>query len=140
MEYRENKIKITAKGDFSITGMITILDLQGKVQKCKVRALLDTGAGTNFIASEVLKYVQYERITKVALSIQGINILERKNYDLVKLFLDNHECKTKEIICYVMKDLGEVGYLIDTTTMNKLMEECKDLKGLNNPLDEKVDH
>ena len=59
----EEEIDNDTKGDFSITGMI-IIDLQGKEQICKVRALLDKGAGTNFVASEVLKHIKYETITE----------------------------------------------------------------------------
>ena len=39
-----------------------------------------------------------------------------------------------------MEDLGEAGYLIDRSVMSEMMKECKDLEGLNDPLDEKVDH
>ena len=116
------------------------MDIQGKKQKCKIRTLLDTGAGTNFVAAEVLKYVKYEKITKEVLSIQGIHTVERRNYELVKLFLENNNCEIKEIICYVMEDLGKAGYLVDSNKMSEVMEECKGLDGLINPLNEMVVH
>ena len=39
-----------------------------------------------------------------------------------------------------MKDLGKAGYFIDRNKMNQVMEECQGLEGLQNPLDQIVDH
>ena len=124
MEFEsKEKIEIenNPKGDFSISGII-VMDVQGKEERCKIRTLLDTGAGTNFVAAEVLKYVRYERIATEVLRIQGIHTVERRNYELVKLFIENDNCEIKEIICYVMEDLGKVGYLVDRNKMIKVME------------------
>ena len=135
----ETAIENRSKGEFSISGII-VMDMQGIKKTCKVRALLDSGAGTNFVAAEVLNYVKYEKIATETLTIQGINTVERKEHDLVRLFIENDKCRIKEIKCYVMVDLGKAGYLIDRNKMNQVMEEYQGLEGLQNPLDQIVDH
>ena len=52
---------------------IVVMDMQGLRKMGKVRALLDSGAGTNFVAAEALNYVRFEKIATEILTIQGIN-------------------------------------------------------------------
>ena len=130
--------EIKTKGDFSICGLI-VMDIEGKTgRNFKARTLLDSGAGTNFISEEILPEIKCEKIETECLTVSGINTTQSKKHDLVKININNQNCPIKQIKCYVLPKLIE--YEIKKNQLKQLMDECKDVEELQNPLEQKVDH
>ena len=88
------------KGDFSISGII-VMELESKTNdKFKVRTLLDSGAGTNFISQEILPHIKYETLKLENLIVSGINSKQEKEHQLIQISLANENCSVKHIKCY----------------------------------------
>ena len=54
---------------------------------------------TNFISKEVLPHIKYDKLETEGLTIAGINVTQRKEHELVKIYIDKEECPTKTIKC-----------------------------------------
>ena len=126
------------KGDFHASGLCVINLLAKDKSNFKVRTLLDTGCGTNFIFSELLPQLSYEHVATTNMEIAGINKSETKQTKLVKVFIENDNCPMKYIKCYTMPNLLE--YNINESAYNKIYIECKELPNVSNPLRAKVNH
>ena len=124
--------------DFSASGMV-ILDLKSKQrQKYRARALLDSGAGTNFVAGDVLRHLDFEILNSSNISVSGINTTQTGKYDLVLLKMDNEECPTKYIKCYTLP--GMLRYNVSTDLYEAMMHDCAELPGFTDPLKKFADH
>ena len=60
------------KGDFHASGLCIINLLAKDESNFKVRTLLDTGCGTNFIFSELLPQLSYEHVATTNMEIAGM--------------------------------------------------------------------
>ena len=118
------KNSITAEsGDFHVSGLI-ITDLLSKTNSTtKVRTLLDSGSGTNFISEKILPFLNYEHIATKNMEITGINSTEIKKADLVRIFFNNNDCPIKSLKCYTMPDL--LIYNTDKSAYNNMILKCK---------------
>ena len=75
--------KWDTKADFNASGLV-IMDLWSKNKsKYRVRALLDSGSGTNFISKDILPFLDFEKLGTHELMISGINATEKRFYDFV---------------------------------------------------------
>ena len=126
------------QGDFSVCGMI-VMDLKGKHEAgVKARALLDSGSGSNFISSDLLPFLDYEKIGVSNLRLAGINTTQENLCELVKIKLANNACPVKTIKCYVRP--GIFSYKVKPNSYKKMMEECDKLPEFLDPLEQTVDH
>ena len=126
------------KGDFSISGII-VMELESKTNdKFKVRTLLDSGAGTNFISQEILPHIKYETLKLENLIVSGINSKQKKEHQLIQISLVNENCSVKHIKCYVLPDLIE--YSINEDKMKEMILECKNLQNFKNPFQQTNNH
>ena len=68
---------------------ITQVDLvrpEGQNGSYKVRTLLDSGTGTNWCHSDLLKHVQYNDLGSVVMQVQVFEGFRKKRYQYVELF------------------------------------------------------
>ena len=68
---------------------ITQVDLvrpEGQNGSYKVRTLLDSGTGTNWCHSDLLKHVQYNDLGSVVMQVQVFEGFRKKRYQYVNLF------------------------------------------------------
>ena len=124
-------------GDFHVSAQIMV-DLKGKNKTLKVRTLLDTGCGTNFIFSELLHNLHYKYICTVNMEVFGINTSETRPTDLVEIFLDNPNCPVKSIRCYTIPHLVRLDP--DHEALKDIYFQCRDLPNFSNPLTTKACH
>ena len=55
------------------------MDMEGKtVNNFRTRALLDSGAGTNFISEELLPDIKFEKVETTNLTVSGIDTTRNK--------------------------------------------------------------
>ena len=132
-------ISVTAEsGDFHVSGL-AIIDLVGANQdKFKVRTLLDSGAGTNFISENLLPHIKHELIATKSMRIAGINSTECKNSKLVRIFLNHETCPLKTMKCFTIPNL--LSYNIDKAAFKNFIQNCQGLTNIINPLEAEVDH
>ena len=135
VETFNNKI---SQGDFSLSGIIMMNLLNTSQGIFKARTIIDSGAGTNFISRKILPHIKYESLDSEGLAVTGINSKTNKKYELIKIYLNNKECPVKHIRCYVLPDLIE--YEIINEELKQMIEECKNIKGFNDPLSQVADH
>ena len=127
----------TTHGDFHMSGII-LVDLIGKTNSnFKVRTLLDSGAGTNFIEAELLPHIKHECISTQGLEVSGINTKTVMSVDLVRVFINNTDCPVKTLLCYARK--GKLEYKVNNSAVNKLFGKC-DLPNFTNPLEARADN
>ena len=132
-------ISVTAEsGDFHVSGL-AIIDLVGANQdKFKVRTLLDSGAGTNFISENLLPHIKHELIATKSMRIAGINSTVCKNSKLVRIFLNHETCPLKTMKCFTIPSL--LSYNIDKAAFKIFIQNCQGLTNIINPLEAEVDH
>ena len=127
-----------SQGDFS-TGGVIIMDLMSNSGgKFKVRTLLDTGSGTNFISKELLSKIKYEKLVPEGLTITGINTTQSNKHDLVEIYLANKNCVTKNLKCYVLPDLIE--YDLNKDKLKQMILECRTLPEFQDPFQQEIGH
>ena len=125
-------------GDFHANALI-IIPLLGKNNlKFRARALLDSGSGTNFVSSDILPFINYEYLATKTMKVSGINTSESKTYDLVKIFISNNKCPTKEIKCFTLP--GIINYNVDKKSYDSFMLDCIELENFLDPLQAETDH
>ena len=141
IETTSYKASVTAddsdKGDFHVSGQV-IVDLKGKDKILKVRTLLDTGCGTNFIFADLLNELEYEYICTHNMEITGINTSETKTTELVRIFLESPECPVKSIKCYTIPNLLQID--LEKSALNKIYKDCEELPNFFNPLTAQACH
>ena len=136
-EIKQEK-KEESQGDFSVSGII-VMELESKANdKFKVRTLLDSGAGTNFISQEILSHIKYEKLKSENLIVSGINTKQEKEHQLIQILLANKNCPVKYIKCYVLPNLIE--YNLNEDKMKEMIEECKNLQSFKDPFQQVVNH
>ena len=105
-------VSVTAEsGDFHVSGLAIIDLMKGNQDKFKVRTLLDSGAGTNFICEKLLPHIKHELIATKTMKIAGINATESKSAKLVRIFLNHQKCPLQTLKCFTIPDL--LSYNID---------------------------
>ena len=130
--------KEESQGDFSVSGII-VMELENKIKgKFKVRTLLDSGAGTNFISQEILPHIKYETLKLENLIISGINSKQEREHKLIQISLANNNCPVKHIKCYVLPNLIE--YNINEKKIQEMIKECKDLQNFKDPFKQTISH
>ena len=95
------------QGDFHLSGFV-IASLQSgdsKDSPYKVRAILDSGAGTNFISESILPHIKYEHLATKNLNVAGINSSENKIFKLVEVFVDSEYAQNLSFKCYTIPTL-----------------------------------
>ena len=127
-----------SQGDFS-TGGVVVMDLvDNHGGKFKVRTLLDTGSGTNFISKELLPKIKYGKLVPEDLTITGINTTASNQHELVEIYLANELCATKNLKCYVLPDLIE--YDLNKDKLRQMIQECKSLPEFQDPFEQQIGH
>ena len=71
----------------------------------KVRTLLDSGDGPNWIAGKLLKYVNYTRMPAQRLTIATLNGSVKRKCELVQVYFRTHTLVPIE--CFVLDVTGE---------------------------------
>ena len=100
--------------------------------------MLDSGAGTNFVSSEILPNLSYEYLATKSMKVTGINATESKSYDLVKIFIIEDTCPVKHFKCYVLP--GIMQYNVNKSAYSSFMMDCHDLPGFSDTLKTQVSH
>ena len=97
------------QGDFHLSGLViaTLRNKNVNNSPYKVRAILDSGAGTNFMSKTILPYVKHEYLATKTLNITGINSSENKHMKLVKVFIDNEYSQDLHIKCYTIPSIHD---------------------------------
>ena len=72
------------------------------------------------------------------MKVSGINTSESKTYDLVKIFISNDKCPTKEIKCFTLP--GIINYNVDKKSYDSFMLDCIELEFFLDPLQAETDH
>ena len=95
------------QGDFHLSGFVIASLQSGNVKKSpyKVRAILDSGAGTNFISESILPHIKYEHLATKTLNVTGINSSENKIFKLVEVFVDSEYSQNLSFKCYTIPSL-----------------------------------
>ena len=70
-----------------------------------VRTLLDDGSSVNWIAPNILKYIKYQTICHVMLTVKTFDGHSRSKYKLVEVYVNNEYLNS--IKCFVMHSLSE---------------------------------
>ena len=132
-------ISVTAElGDFHVSGL-AIIDLVGANNgKFKVRTLLDSGAGTNFICEKLLPHLKHELIATQSMKIAGINSTICQSSKLVRIFLNHEICPLQYVKCFTIPSL--LSYNIDKAAFKTFIQNCQGLTNIINPLNAVVDH
>ena len=129
---------MSEEGDFHASGII-IVPLKGKNNSVfKARAILDSGAGTNFVSKDILPYLNYEHLSKRSMRVTGINSTENRSYDLVRIFISDKDCPIRDIKCFTLP--GTIRYSINKNAYNSFLLDCVDLPNFNDPFIASTDH
>ena len=67
----------------------------------KVRTLLDSGSGTNWIVKSLLKYVRHTKIRTELMEVHTFHGTVKKKYQLVEIYYTDNQNNTQPITCYV---------------------------------------
>ena len=105
-----NTVPSQEQGDFHLSGLViaTLKNRDKQNSPYKVRSILDTGAGTNFISETILPHIKHEYLATKILNVTGINASENKNMKLVKVFIDNEYSQDLRIKCYTIPSMKSV--------------------------------
>ena len=137
MESEINK-ENESQGDFSTGGVIVMNLIDKSGGHFKVRTLLDTGSGTNFLSKELLSHIKHEKLIPEGLTITGINTTKSNKHDLVEIHLASEHCSTKNLKCYVLPDLIE--YDLNKDKLKQMIQECKNLPEFQDPFEQEIGH
>ena len=79
-----------------------IIPLQtGSNTPFKVRTLLDSGSGTNWIAESLLKYVSHAKRGSQVMEVHTFHGCVKKRHSLVEVYYKDMQNNTQSIMCYV---------------------------------------
>ena len=79
-----------------------IIPLQtGSATPFKVRTLLDSGSGTNWIAESLLKYVSHAKRGSQVMEVHTFHGSVKKRHSLVEVYYKDMQNNTQSIMCYV---------------------------------------
>ena len=79
-----------------------IIPLQtGSNTPFKVRTLLDSGSGTNWIAESVLKHVSHAKRGSQVMEVHTFHGCVKKKHSLVEVYYKDMQNNTQSIMCYV---------------------------------------
>ena len=124
------------QGDYHLSGLV-IIPLVGKgTAPYKVRTILDSGSGTNFISECILPHVKHEYLATKCLTVTGINSSEKRSHKLVRIFISN--TNSFSIKCYTLPSILE--FSVNKASYNKIQEECSDIPEYKDPLKVSADH
>ena len=104
----------------------------------KVRTLLDSGSGTNFISSIILPHLKTEYLATQPIKVTGINTTEVKSYDLYKVFINDNSCPVKHFKCYSLP--GIMKYNINKVAYSNFIKDCYSLPNFYDPLQAETNH
>ena len=85
----------------SISPTVIIPLYTGTNNPFKVRTLLDSGSGTNWVVKSVLKYVSHTKIRTEFMEVHTFHGSVKKKYDLVEIYYIDNQNNTQPIVCYV---------------------------------------
>ena len=85
----------------SISPTIIIPLHTGTGNTFKVRTLLDSGSGTNWIAKSLLKYVSHTKICTELMEVHTFHGCVKKRYQLVEIYYTDSQNNTQPLTCYV---------------------------------------
>ena len=124
------------QGDYHLSGLV-IIPLVGKgTAPYKVRTILDSGSGTNFISECILPHVKHEYLATKCLTVTGINSSEKRSHKLVRIFISN--TNSFSIKCYTLPSILE--FSVNKASYGKILEECSDIPEIKIPLKVCADH
>ena len=67
----------------------------------KVRTLLDSGSGTNWVVKSILKYVRHTKLRSELMEVHTFHGCVKKKYQLVEIYYTDIQNNTQPIVCYV---------------------------------------
>ena len=114
------------QGDFHLSGLViaTLKNKGTENSPYRVRAILDSGAGTNFISETILPHIKHEYLATKTLNVTGINSSENKNMKLVKVFIDNEYSQDRYIKCYTIPSM--INFNINEDNLRKFYKQFVD--------------
>ena len=121
-----NTVPSQEQGDFHLSGLV-IATLKSKSKgnsPYRVRTILDSGAGTNFISETILPHIKHEYLATKTLNVTGINSSENKSMKLVKVFIDNKGSQNQHIKCYTIPSM--INFNIDENNLRKFYKHFVD--------------
>ena len=121
-----NTVPSQEQGDFHLSGLViaTLKNKDKQNSPYKVRTILDTGAGTNFISETILPHIKHEYLATKTLNVTGINSSENKSMKLVKVFIDNKGSQNQHIKCYTIPSM--INFNIDENNLRKFYKHFVD--------------
>ena len=126
----------------SISPTLVVPLLSRQQSPFKTRALLDSGSGTNWIVSSILKHVQHTVKGAEMMEVHTFNGAVRKKYPLVEIYYKDAQDKVQSILCYV-HDSYIRHIQLNITDWIKTNYDCTPFQApitLSDPSDKKVSH
>ena len=91
----------SGKDVFSISPTLIIPLTTNGGRPFKVRTLLDSGSGTNWIVKNILQHVQHTVKGSELMEVHTFHGAVRKRYPLVEIYYQDEQKVTQSIMCYV---------------------------------------
>ena len=126
------------EGDFHLSGLVIASLESNSLNKSpyKVRTILDSGAGTNFISETILPHIKHEYLATKTLQVTGINSSEHKEFKLVRVFISKQYSPDMQIKCYTLPNI--LKYKVDVNQYKSLFLDYPN--EFKNPLLGAADH
>ena len=108
----------------------------------KVRTLLDSGSGTNWIVKNILQYVQHTIKGSELMEVHTFHGAVRKKYPLVEIYYQDLHNVTQSIMCYVHDSYVRHIHLNLTNYIQSKYNNSQPfwINKLSDPGDPRVDH
>ena len=132
----------SGKDVFSISPTLIIPLTTNGDRPFKVRTLLDSGSGTNWIVKNILQHVQHTVKGSELMEVHTFHGAVRKRYPLVEIYYQDEQQVTQSIMCYV-HDAYVRHIHINLTSYIQSKYNTLDpfwINNLTDPGDPRVDH
>jgi hypothetical protein len=94
-------VNTSKEAEMSISPTLIIPILANNGQYFKVKTLLDSGSGTNWIVRKVLEKVKHTVKANNTLEVYTFNGTVKQKFTLVEVYFHDEKGKTKSLMCYV---------------------------------------
>ena len=100
-------MQITVKGvDFSFSPTLVVPLQTEDNKKYKVRTLLDSGSGANWICKQLLPLLKCNKLGEQSLHILTFNGIKKGKFQLVEEYFDKNNEK-QALVCFVVDDFTQ---------------------------------
>ena len=104
----------------------------------RIRTLLDSGSGSNFISGDVLEKLNFILLGTNEINISGINTTDQNMSQLSLINFFDETCPVKFLKCFTIP--RSLPFNIDKNAYAKMILDCKEIPGTSNVLLEETDH